>query len=123
MITKWALGTLALVSVLTGAPASVVAAGDDGPTVAKDSVQVTPFTLGVYHKDFDTWSWVPHMAFRVNGPISSGSQLYAEFAIPGATPVKFDCPTSEILAGRWLKVECGGRDVPEEKGTLFTGSV
>jgi hypothetical protein len=103
--------------------ARTATAADDGPTIAKDSVQVTPFTLNVYHKDFSTWSWVPRVAFRVNGPIASGSQLYGEFSIPGGAPIKFDCATSEIIKGRWLKVECGGRDVPEEKGSLFTGMV
>ncbi|HSU25953.1 MAG TPA: hypothetical protein VLI65_08230 [Pyrinomonadaceae bacterium] len=96
----------------------------DTPTVAKDSVVVNAFTLSSYKGDFKVWSWVPKMEFRVNGPIESGGQLYAEFALPTGAWVKFDCQTSETLKGRWLKTECGGRDgIPEEKGMTFSGPV
>lgn len=95
------------------------------PTVAKDSVQVTPFTYSVYKQNYDMWSWVPMMSFRVNGPIASGNQLYAEYNIPGAGIVKFDCRTEERTPDQWLNVKyCGGRDgVPEEKATTYTGVV
>lgn len=99
------------------------ALAEDQPTIAKDSVQVNAFTLNVFKKNFDVWSWVPTIQFRVNGPIPSGAQLYAEFAIPGAAPIKFDCPTEATTAGRWWKTSGGGRDIPEEKGTQFTGMV
>jgi hypothetical protein len=98
------------------------AAGEDQPTIAKDSVQMTAFTYSVYKKNYDVWSWVPKIEFRVNGPIGSGSQLYVEYNVPGAPPVKFDCATEETQQGRWWKTECGGRDgVPEEKATTYTG--
>ena len=58
-------------------------AAQDQPTIAKDSVQVTAFTLSSYKKDFKVFSWVPKLKLRVNGPIASGSQLYAEFNVPG----------------------------------------
>ena len=114
LLASWTIGLL---------PGGIAAAADDPPTIAKDSVQVTPFTLNVYQKNFGTWSWLPRIAFRVNGPIPSGSQLYAEFAIPGGAPVKFDCSTSETPKGRWLKTECGGRDLPDDKGSVYTGPV
>src|SRR5882762_9393973 len=77
------------------------AAAQDQPTIAKDSIQVNAFTFNVYHKNYDIWSWVPKMEYRVNGPIASGSQLYVEFTIPGTGPwVKFDCRTEEIQHGR-----------------------
>jgi hypothetical protein len=122
---KKAIGVLALLSPLAAGlvDAREAAAADDAPTIAKDSVQVTPFTLSAFHKKFDNWSWVPKIAFRVNGPIASGSQLYAEFAIPGGPPVKFDCPTSETQKGRALKTECGARDIPEDRATQYTGPV
>ncbi|HEX3772557.1 MAG TPA: hypothetical protein VHV30_16880 [Polyangiaceae bacterium] len=123
MMTKRARGLLVLLWLCAGAPAGTALAADDGPTIAKDSVQVSPVTLDVYHQDFNTWSWVPRVSFRVNGPVPSGGQLYGEFAIPGAPPVKFDCATSAIAKGHSLPIECGGRDVPQEKGTLFTGMV
>lgn len=60
----------------------------------------------------------------MNGPISSGSQLYVEFTVPGTGPwVKFDCHTEPIQTGYWWKTECGGRDIPENKGLLYTGPV
>jgi hypothetical protein len=100
------------------------AASQDQPTIAKDSIQVTPFTFNVYKGNYDVWSWVPRMEFRVNGPIPSGSQLYAEFTLPGTGPwVKFDCRTEETEKGRWWKTECGGRDIPEAKGSTYTGPV
>src|SRR5438105_12908395 len=96
----------------------------DQPTIQKDSVQVTAFTLSSYKKDFKVFSWVPRLNLRVNGPIASGSQIYAEFTASGAA-WKFDCKTEEIGAGRWWQVEdCGGRDaLGEDKGTTFTGPV
>ena len=105
-------------------PPASSAAGQNQPTIAKDSVQVTAFTFNVYRKNYDVWSWVPRIAFRVNGPIASGSQLYAEFTLPGASPwVKFDCRTEETQKGYWWKTECGGRDIPEDKGSTFIGPV
>ncbi|MGH9549037.1 MAG: hypothetical protein ACRD3W_06670, partial [Terriglobales bacterium] len=94
------------------------------PTIVKDSIQVTAFTFNDYKKSFDTWSWVPMVAFRVNGPIASGSQLYAEFTQPGSGPwVKFDCKTEEVQKGKSLKTEGGGHDISEDKGSLYTGPV
>ena len=97
----------------------------DQPTIAKDSVQVTGFTLSSYKGDYKTFSWVPRMQFRVNGPIASGSQLYAEFTVPGIGPwVKFDCKTQETQKGYWWQPECGGRDgIAEDKGITYTGPV
>jgi len=93
------------------------------PTIAKDSVQVQAFTLNSYKGDFKTWSWIPQTKFRVNGPIPSGSQLFVEFALPGAPAwVKYDCKTQETQKGYWWQPECGGRDsIPEEKGITYTG--
>jgi hypothetical protein len=100
------------------------AASQEQPTIAKDSIQVTAFTFNVYRKNYDVWSWVPKIEFRVNGPIASGSQLYAEFTLPGSGPwVKFDCETEETQKGYWYKTSCGGRDIPEDKGATYTGPV
>ena len=94
----------------------------DQPTIAKDSVQVNAFTFNVYQKNYNIWSWVPRMDFRVNGPIPSGSQLYVLFSTPAGMPwVKFDCATEETAKDRWWKTSCGGRDIPENKGSLGTG--
>jgi hypothetical protein len=117
-----ALLSFALIVLLLWARSS--AAAEDQPTIAKDSIQVTPFTFNVYKKNYDVWSWVPKMEYRVNGPIASGSQLYVEFTIPGTGPwVKVDCPTEETQPGYWWKTECGGRDIPEDKGSTYTGPV
>jgi hypothetical protein len=111
----------AVISLLLSTGSSDARQGQ--PTIAKDSVQVTAFTNGAYRGNYDVWSWVPKIAFRVNGPIPSGSQLYAEFNVPGGAPIKFDCPTEETQPGRWWKTECGGRDIPEDKSTTYTGPV
>ena len=95
----------------------------DGPTIAKDSIQITAFTFNVYKGNYDQWSWVPRMQFRVNGPIASGSQLYVEFSTPTGPWVKFDCNTDAIEKGYWWKTECGGRQIPEAQGSLYTGPV
>ena len=109
---------------VASSPTAVSDAGQDQPTVAKDSVQMTPFTVTVYRKNFDVWSWVPRLEFRVNGPIPSGSQLYAEFTIPGTGPwVKFDCRTEEKQKGYSWKTSCGARDIPEDKASTYTGPV
>src|SRR3712207_918779 len=101
------------------------AAAQDQPTIAKDSVQLTAFTLNVHKGSYDNWSWVPYIDFRVNGPIPSGGQLYVEVSQPGgAAPwVKFDCATEETAADRWWRTKCGGRDIPEDKGSTATGAV
>jgi hypothetical protein len=99
------------------------AAAQNQPTIAKDSVQITPFTFNVYKGNYDVWSWVPRMEYRVNGPIESGSQLYVEFKLPTGPWVKFDCSTEPTQPGYWWKTSCGGRDIPEDKGSLYTGPV
>jgi hypothetical protein len=105
-------------------PATAASGGQDGPTISKDSVQMTAFTFNVYKKNYDVWSWVPLTEYRVNGPIASGNQLYVEYTIPGGPPVKLECRTEETQPGRWLHTKCGGRDdIPEEKATTYTGPV
>jgi hypothetical protein len=98
-------------------------AAQSQPTIAKDSIQITAFTFNVYKGNYDVWSWVPSMEYRVNGPIESGSQLYVEFALPTGPWVKFDCSTENTQPGYWWKTKCGGRDIPEDKGSLYTGPV
>ena len=103
--------------------AAVASAAQEQPTIAKDSVQVTAFTLSSYKGDFKIFSWLPRTQFRVNGPIASGSQLYVEFTVPGTGAwVKYDCKTEETQAGRWWQPECGGRDgIPEETLAIEAG--
>jgi hypothetical protein len=120
--SAFTLLALALVGLRHTAGADAVS--QDQPTIAKDSVQVTAFTYNVYRKNYDVWSWVPRIEFRVNGPIPSGSQLYVEFSMPTGGPwVKFDCPTEETEKGRWWRTTGGARDVPEEKASTYTGPV
>jgi hypothetical protein len=56
------------------APVVNTSATQDQPTIAKDSIQIRAFTFNVYKGNYDVWSWVPEMKFRVNGPIASGSR-------------------------------------------------
>src|SRR5437762_3252160 len=118
---------LASISILTFCITLSFAAqisAQDQPTIAKDSVQVTAWTNGEYKGSYDTWSWVPRMEFRINGPIDSGGKLYVEVSQPGtAAWVKFDCRTEETQKGRWWKPECGGRDIPIAKSSTYVGPV
>jgi hypothetical protein len=100
------------------------AAQEGQPTIAKDSVQVTAFTFSVYRKNYNVWSWVPKIEYRVNGPIASGSHLYVEFTVPGTGPwLKLDCKTEATQKGYSWPTECGGREVPEDKSSIYTGVV
>ena len=127
MRIRVAFGVLALLSLVAfgvRTPSSAGAQAADQPAIAKDSVQVNCFTHNVYKKNFDYWSWTPRIEFRVNGPIPSGGQLYCEFSLPNMPGwAKFDCPTEVTEKGRWWKTSGGGRDVPEEKATTYTGIV
>lgn len=114
----------ALLLLVFGLPSVAnTATNQDQPTIAKDSIQITAFTFNVYKGNYDNWSWVPRMQYRVNGPIPSGGQLYVEFSLPTGPWVKFDCSTDTTEKGYWWKTECGGRDIPEDKGSLYTGPV
>src|SRR6476659_10905436 len=118
------VGSLAIVILFLWSSFTKSVCAQDQPTIAKDEVQVRAFTLNVYKENYDNWSWIPVMDFRVNGPIPSGGQLYVEFTLPTGAWVSFDCPTEETAANRWWGVKnCGGHDIPEAKGSLFTGMV
>src|SRR5262245_50066343 len=112
-----------LLLVILAAAAQTFATSAEQAAVAKDSIQLTAFTFNVYRGNSDVWSWVPRIEFRVNGPITSGSQLFVEFTQANGAWVTFDCRTEETQAGRWWKTQCGGRDVPEDKGSTYTGLV
>lgn len=116
---------LLLVAGLFFAMAATSAAAQDEPTIAKDSIRFMPFTNPCQSCPGSLWRWVPRVSFRVNGPIASGSQLYVEAMLPGSTKpwVAFDCETGETAAGRLWKMSCGGHDVPDAKGSLYTGVV
>ena len=77
------ISALVLCLAFVSLPSSVrMSTLQDGPTVAKDSIQVTAFTVNSFKGNYDNWSWLPQMKFRVNGPLESGSQLYVEFRTP-----------------------------------------
>ena len=99
------------------------AGSDDQPTIVKDTVQVTAFTVNEYKKNYDVWSWLPKIKYRVNGPIPSGGQLYVEFNFPTGPWVKFDCQTQETQPDYWWECDCGGRDIGEEKASQYTGPI
>jgi hypothetical protein len=112
-----------VIAVFLTLPARNTSANQDQPTIAKDSVQVTAFTVNQYKGNWDHWSWLPLTSFRVNGPIPSGGQLYVEFPLPTGPWVSYDCATEETQVGYWWKVNCGGRDIGEEKASTYTGPI
>lgn len=120
-LTLHALAFLLL--TLIGVPLVRGQSAPDQPTIVKDSIQVTAFTFSVYKGNYDVWSWVPKVEYVVNGPIPSGSQLYAEFTLPTGAWVKFDCKTNITQPGDWMKTSCGGRDIPEAKSSTYIGPV
>lgn len=96
---------------------------EGAPTIAKDSIRIT-FTTGSVTGGYEKPGWVPAIAFRVNGPIASGSTLSAEFSLPDkGTWVKFDCPTEETEADAALDVEGGADAVSNAKAVEYTGPV
>ena len=96
----------------------------DQPTLQKDTLQITAWTNNSYKGNYDVWSWVPKLEFRVNGPIPSGSQLFVEVQQPGgASPwLSFDCATEETQKDRWWKTESGGRQVEDKSITTVEQS-
>ena len=97
-------------------------------TINKPSVQVTLRTHQQYYRngqqDQETWSWTPRINFRVNGPITAGSQLSVEFTLPSGKPwIKFDCNTNETKEGYWWETECGinSNDVKDQDASIETG--
>jgi hypothetical protein len=100
------LGLVAAVAVMSLVEACALA--DEGPSIAKDSVQVVTANISGSEdapKD-KSQQWKPGISFRVNGPIADGSQLWVQFGYPGRTDwVKFDCQTHEVAAGESLQVE------------------
>ena len=121
--TLWLL-TLTFSIILLSTTSQVASINhQDQPTIMKDTVQVTAFTVNQYKGNYDSWSWLPITQFRVNGPIPSGGQLYVEFTTPTGPWVKYDCQTQETQPGYWWKVDCGGRDIGEDKASTYTGMV
>lgn len=84
------------------------------PTIDKDSVVVITANIsGSLDAPKDKQlQWKPGISFRVNGPISGGSQLWVEFGYPGRKSwAKFDCKTGEVAAGQsWHVDECLASD-------------
>ncbi len=96
---------------------------EDAPTIAKDSIRIT-FHTGNVTGGYEKPGWVPGLAFRVNGPIASGSTISAEFTLPGKGPwVKFDMPAEETAADSSLGVEGGADSVSNSKAVEHTGVV
>jgi len=98
-------------------------AAQDAPTIAKDSIRIS-FATGQVTGGYEKPGWVPAIAFRVNGPIASGSTLSAEFDLPNKTPwVTFDCPTEETAADATFDTEGGADSVSNNKAVEYTGVV
>src|SRR2546425_889248 len=100
---------LFVLASLAGAFSNGLAAAQ---TINKPSIQITLRTHQQYYRngqrDEETWSWTPRIVYRVNGPISAGSQLSVEFNLPSGKPwIKFDCNTNETKEGYWWQTECG----------------
>lgn len=129
-VTRIALIVVCMLTATIGLtvpfPGSASAAA--GPTINKPSIQVTLRTHQEYYRgavrDTETWAWSPRIKFRVNGPISAGSQLSVEFTLPSGKPwIKLDCDTKETGPGSWWETECGmnSNDVNDQDTSIETG--
>lgn len=111
---------VALLQAVIEANASAPA---DEPTIDKTSVQVTTQEHRG-NEELALWRWTPRIEFRVNGPIAPGSQLQAEFFLPGGKSwMKLDCSTGEVGAGESWQVgnpPCGN-NLPESQAITYTG--
>ena len=105
----------ALMVVLPGTSA----AGQDQPGVIRTSIQVTARTLNFYRTNRNMWSWVPYFRFSLTRDRSSGDVHYIEYTVPGSPALKFDCE----VKGKGDGFECGGRDIPEDNSSTYTGAV
>jgi len=99
----------------------------DAPSIQKDSILIQAHTVGNFHKDYDVYSWVPQVSFRINGPLESGSVLWMEVKTPTGG-IKFDLPTEEIAKSHSKMVTGGytGTDqgnIPEDQSLKYTGPV
>jgi len=99
-----------------------------GPTINKPSIQIKLRTHLQYYRngqeEQETWSWTPRIVYRVNGPISAGSQLSVDFTLPsGKSWIKLDCNTKETGARSWWETECGmnSNDVKDQDASIETG--
>ena len=92
----------------------------DQPGIVKTSLQVTIRTLNFHGKNSNMWSWVPEFRFSLTRDRNSCDRHYIEYTIPGGGPTQTcDCEVNQMGDG----FECGGRGIPEDKGSIYTGSV
>ena len=100
------------------------ARGEEGPSIAKDSVRVQAAHISGSEDapKEKQMQWKPEIWFNVNGPVADGSQLTVEFSYPGHKEFsKFSCKASETPAGEVLKIdECFG---PDKFTTDYVGPV
>ena len=127
--TKFLLAIMVLLLVENfGAASKRFGDATSEPTINEPSIQVTLQTHHQFYRngqrDEQTWAWTPRIKFRVNGPMSAGSQLSLEFTLPGNKPwVKFDCETGEAPGPTsWWQTECGN-NLPDEQAVTETGIV
>lgn len=100
LIGIFAQGVIAL--IMATAAAGLGAGDEDVPTIAKDSIRVTIKNNAGGTATSQTAAWLPEIAFRVNGPIARGSQLYVEFSLPTKPHwIEVDCQTADIKKGEW----------------------
>lgn len=118
------IATLLILAVATISGTFSNSATVHAQTINKPSIQITLQVHKGYKGDPETWSWTPTIDFRVNGPVTAGSQLSVEYGLPtNQSWLKFDCRTEEAGPYSWLGVEKCGLNPPDEKAVTYTGSV
>jgi hypothetical protein len=112
--------------------AAVVAAtpAHAAPTIARNTLIIGTYRNTGYWRDknadspeWGTWSWYPRITFRLIGPVTGGSQMYADFTMPDGKPwMSIELSTPELAEGEWSAIEARtSRDDLEKMAILSTG--
>jgi hypothetical protein len=94
------------------------------PTVDRTSIVITAVRRSK-DESVGNWKWYPRIKFRVNGPISAGSQLSVQYSFPGGKPwISYQCETFECSADWWCSTSGGDNPDPfVGKETTYVGYV
>ncbi len=117
-----------IVSPLACPPRAATAAG---PTLLKRTVMISTRRYLRYwpnpraaEPQYNTWSWTPNIYFEYLGPVTGGSQLVFEVAMPDGKPwVSFNLRTDEAGDDEFVKIKGPDMDENEleKKATTQTG--
>lgn len=129
--TSTCIALVALIALTAMSSIAIVPMYANGPTLLKRTLIIKPWRFASYWRDkkadspeWDTWSWIPRIAFYMMGPIEGGSQVQVDYVFPDGKPwFTQDLYTEELQDGHYAEFATpGGHERPvEELATLKTG--